>query len=82
MTAVRHLLTALALTVACSELNVANNVCYVEESGCKFRVTVLPMSSCPANQHVNDQPPHTSQVPAPPRRRCIQSINRSIIRVA
>jgi len=33
----------------------ANNVCYVEESGCKFRVTVLPVSSCPAS-HVNDQP--------------------------
>jgi len=38
----------------------ANNVCYVEESGCKFRVTILPMSSCPANK-VNDQP-HITKV--------------------
>jgi len=49
------LLTLLAIIVVYSQLNDANNVCYVEESGCKFRVTVLPMSSCPAN-HVNDQP--------------------------
>lgn len=49
------LLTLLTIIVTYSQLNDANNVCYVEESGCKFRVTVLPMSSCPAN-HLNDQP--------------------------
>lgn len=43
------------MVVACSQLSDANNVCYVEESGCKFRVTLLPMSACPAD-HVNDQP--------------------------
>jgi len=54
------LLSLLAMTVACCPLIYANNVCYVEESGCKFRVTVLPISSCPAN-HVNDQP-HVAKV--------------------
>lgn len=48
-------LCVLAMLVASNQLVDANNVCYVEESGCKFRVTVLPMSSCPAN-HANDQP--------------------------
>ena len=55
-------LIVLTMIVSCGQLNVAaNNVCYVQESGCKFRVTVLPMSSCPAIQHANDQP-QASQV--------------------
>lgn len=43
------------IIIVCFQLINANNVCYVEESGCKFRVTVLPVSRCPVNE-VNDQP--------------------------
>ena len=43
------------MIVVCGQFIHANNVCYIEESSCKFRVTVLPVSSCPSN-HVNDQP--------------------------
>jgi hypothetical protein len=37
----------------------ANNVCYVEQGGCRYRITVLPTSVCPAisgYSHNNDQP--------------------------
>lgn len=36
-----------------------NNVCYVEQGGCRYRVTILPTSVCPAISgygHNNDQP--------------------------
>ena len=49
-------LYVLTMMIVCSQLIYANNVCYVEESGCKFRVTVLPISSCPVTNQVNDQP--------------------------
>ena len=51
----------LAMMAGCWLLVGANNVCYVEESGCKFRVTVLPVSSCPASR-LNDQPDDVAKV--------------------
>ena len=56
------LATLVIILVSQLPVLIANNVCYVEEGGCRYRVTILPTSVCSSvsgsvyGGHSNDQP--------------------------